>query len=97
MGADISNLVHKYGHKAKDFKTLYGFRFLLKKRAAEYKKVIGLEVDPEKLKELIWNAMGRKLGSKVQKCRATGQKRETSCGFTPAQVRKHARQCKSGC
>ena len=38
-------------------KSLYCFRLLLKKRAAEFKKVIGLEVDPEKLKELIWNAM----------------------------------------
>ena len=56
MGADILNLVHKYGDNAKDLNTLYGFRLLLKKRAAEYKKVIGLEVDPEKLKELIWNA-----------------------------------------
>ena len=57
MGADIWNFVHEYGDKVKDLKTLYGFRLLLKKRAAEYKKVIGLEVDPEKLKELIWNAM----------------------------------------
>ena len=31
MGADISNLVHKYGDKVKDLKTLYGFRLLLKK------------------------------------------------------------------
>ena len=57
MGADIGNLVHKYGDKVKDLKSLYGFRLLLKKRAAEFKKTIGEEVDPEKLKELIWNAM----------------------------------------
>ena len=37
---------------------MYGLRLLLKKRAPEYKKVIGVEVDPEKLKELTWNAMG---------------------------------------
>ena len=30
---------------------------LVKKQAAEYKKVIGEEVEPEKLKELLWNAM----------------------------------------
>ena len=36
---------------------MYGFRLLPKKRAAGYKKVIGEEVDPEKLKEFIWNAM----------------------------------------
>ena len=58
MGADISNFVHKYSDEIQDLKTLYGFRLLLKKRAAEYKKVIGLEVDPGKLKEFIWNAMG---------------------------------------
>ena len=32
------------------------FRLLLKKRAAEYNNIIGVEVDPEKLKEFIWNA-----------------------------------------
>ena len=52
-GADILNLVHKYGDKVKDLKALYGVRPLLKTRAAEYKKMIGVEVDPEKLKELI--------------------------------------------
>ena len=57
MGADIGNLVHKHGDKVKDLKSLFGFRGLLKKRAAEYKKVIGEEVDPDKLKELLWNAM----------------------------------------
>ena len=34
MGADISNLVHKFGDKVKDLKTLYGFMLLVKKRAA---------------------------------------------------------------
>ena len=57
MGADISNLVHKYGDKVEDLKTFYGCRLLLKKRAAEYKKMIGVKADPEKLKELIWNAV----------------------------------------
>ena len=41
----------------KDLKTLYGFRLLVKKRAAEFKKTIGEDVDPEKLRELIWNTM----------------------------------------
>ena len=36
-GADISDLVHKYGDKVKNLKTLYGFRLVLKNRAAEYK------------------------------------------------------------
>ena len=49
--------MHQYGDEVKDPKTLYGFRLLLKKRAAQYERVIGVEVDPEKLKELIWNAM----------------------------------------
>ena len=41
MCADISNLVHKFGDKVKDLKSLYGLRLLVKKRAAEYKKTIG--------------------------------------------------------
>ena len=36
---------------------MYGFRFLLKKRAAEYKKIIGEEVDSMKLHEILWNVM----------------------------------------
>ena len=57
MGAEIANLVHKFGDKVKDLKTLYGFRLLVKDRAAAYKKTIGEDVDPETLRELIWNAM----------------------------------------
>ena len=57
MGAEISNLVHKFGDKVKDLKTLYGFRLLVKDRAAAFNKTIGEDVDPEKLRELIWNAM----------------------------------------
>ena len=33
MGADISNLVHKFGDKVKDLKTLYVFRLLVKRAA----------------------------------------------------------------
>ena len=57
IGAEIANFVHKFGDKVKDLKTLYGFRLLVKDRAAAYKKTIGEDVDPEKLRELIWNAM----------------------------------------
>ena len=57
MGAEISNLVHKFGDKVKDLKTLYQFRLLVANRAAAFKKTIGEDVDPEKLRELIWNAM----------------------------------------
>ena len=58
MGADLSGMVQKYGDKIKDLKTLYGFRLLLKKRSAEFKKVIGEEVDNGRLQEIIWNAIG---------------------------------------
>ena len=34
-----------------------GFRRMLKKRAALYKKAVGEEVDKEKLKEIIWSVM----------------------------------------
>ena len=57
LGADISNLVHKYVDKVKDLKTLYGFRLLLKQRAAQFKKTIGKEVGEEKLTEVLWNTM----------------------------------------
>ena len=57
MGAEIANLVHKFGDKVKDLKTLYGFRLMVARQAAAYKKTIGEAVDPEKLRELIWNAM----------------------------------------
>ena len=39
MGADIGNLVHKHGDKVKDLKSLFGFRGLLKKRAAELRRL----------------------------------------------------------
>ena len=57
MGTEISNLVHKFGDKVKDLKTLYGFRLLVKDRATAFKKTIGEDVDPDKLRELIRNAM----------------------------------------
>ena len=46
MGADLSNVVHKYGDKVKHLKFLYGFRLLLKKLAAEYKTMIGRRWTP---------------------------------------------------
>ena len=45
-GADMSSMVHKYGDKVKDLKSIYGFKLLLKKWAAEYKTMIGEEVGP---------------------------------------------------
>ena len=45
MGAALSELVGKHHDKVKDLKSLYGLRLLFKRRAAEYKKVIGEEVD----------------------------------------------------
>ena len=57
MGAAVSEIVGKHHDKVKDLKSLYGFRHLLWRRAAEYKKTIGEEVDHGKLKEIIWNAM----------------------------------------
>ena len=49
MGAALSNMPEKYGSKVKDLKSMYGFRLLLKKRAAEYHKAIGEEVESGKL------------------------------------------------
>ena len=36
---------------------MYGFRLLLKKRAAEYTNIIGEEVDSNNLHEILWNVM----------------------------------------
>ena len=72
MGADLSGMVQKYGGKIKDLKTLYGVRLLLKKRSAEFKKVIGEEVDTGRLQEIIWNVM-----DPVSKMTATQQGKQT--------------------
>ena len=55
-GAAFSELVNKYHDKAKDLKSLYGFKLLLKKRAAE-SQTIGEGVGHEKLKDIIWNVV----------------------------------------
>ena len=57
LGAELVDMAKKYGDKVRDLKSLYGFRLLLKKRAALYKKAVGEEVDKEKLEEIIWNVM----------------------------------------
>ena len=58
MGAELSDMVKRYGDKVKDLKSMYGFRLLLKKRIEEYKNIIGEEVDSGKLHEILWNVMG---------------------------------------
>lgn len=57
LGAEITAMAEKFGPKVKDLKTLYGFRLLLKKRAAEFKKTVGEEVEESKMHEIIWNVM----------------------------------------
>ena len=67
MGAELSALVNKCSDKVKDLKTLFGFRLLLRRHAAEYNKVIGEEVETNKLKEILWNCMDG--GSKLEATR----------------------------
>ena len=52
MGAEIANLVHKFGDKVKDLKTLHGFRLMVAKQAAAYKKTIGEAVAQKSLGNL---------------------------------------------
>ena len=54
-GAELSKMVEQFKNKVVDLRSLYGFRLLLKKRAAEYKKSIGEEVAEEKLHDIFWN------------------------------------------
>ena len=60
MGAELSDMVKRYGDKVKDLKSMYGFRLLLKNRAAEYKKTIGEEVDTNKLHEILGTSWTRR-------------------------------------
>ena len=50
-------LAKTFGPKVTDLKSLYGFRLRLKKRMAEYKKVLGKDFDPEQAMHILWNVV----------------------------------------
>ena len=62
MDCLITALPQQYAMGIKTLKDLYGFRLLLKKKVAEYKKVVGQEPSHKKLGEILWSCMD--VGSK---------------------------------
>ena len=57
MKNDMTGLAKTFGPKVTDLKSLYGFRLLLKKRMAEYKKVLGEDFEPEQAMHILWNVL----------------------------------------
>ena len=57
MNAELQNLAKTYGSKVHDLKSLYGFSLLLKRKNAEYKKIVGVEPDDGQSKLIIWNVL----------------------------------------
>ena len=57
MNNDLGALTKLHGNKVVDLRTLYGFRLLLKRKIAEYKKVIGTNPDEVSSMQILWNAM----------------------------------------
>ena len=57
MRNDMIGLAKTFEPNVTDLKSLYGFRLLLKKRMAEYKKVLGEDIDPEQAKHILWNVL----------------------------------------
>ena len=57
LNNELLNLTKQYGSKVVDLRTLYGFRLLLKRKVAEYKKVIGNNPSEENSYAILWNVM----------------------------------------
>ena len=57
MNAELLQLATFHGPKVRDIRPLCGFRLLLKKKNAEYKKVIGKQPDDEQSRLILWNAL----------------------------------------
>jgi hypothetical protein len=57
MSAELLQLATQHGPKVRDLRSLYGFRLLLKKKNAEYKKVIGSKPEDEQSRLIMWNVL----------------------------------------
>ena len=57
MDNEMTGLTKTFGPKVTDLKSLYGFRLLLKKRMAEYKKVLGEDYSATQAKLILWNVL----------------------------------------
>ena len=54
INAELLQLATLHGPKVRDIRSFYGFRLLLKKKNAEYKKVIGRQPDNEQSRLILW-------------------------------------------
>ena len=59
MNAELLQLATLHGPKVRDNRSSYGCRPLLKKKNAEYKKVIGSQPDDEQSRLIFWNVLTR--------------------------------------
>ena len=57
MNAELLQLASTHGQKVHDLKSLYTIRLLLKKRNAEYRKIIGESPKDEQSKLILWNVL----------------------------------------
>ena len=57
MNKYMIGLAKTFGPKVTDLKSMYGFRLLLKKRMAEYKKVLGEDFEPDQAMHILWNVL----------------------------------------
>ena len=57
MSAELLQLATQHGSKVRVLRSLYGFRLLLKKKNAEYKKVIGSKPEDEQSRLIMWNVL----------------------------------------
>ena len=57
LNKELVNLTKMHGGKVTDLRTLYGFRLLLNRKVAEFKKVIGHNPSEEHSDAILWNVM----------------------------------------
>ena len=57
INAELLQLATLHGPKVRHIWWLYGFMLLLKKKNAEYKKVIGKQPDDEQSRSILWNVL----------------------------------------
>ena len=60
MRNDMVGLAKTFGPEVTELKSPYGFRLLVKKRMAEYKKVLGEDFDPEQVMHILWNLLDKR-------------------------------------
>ena len=57
MNAELLQLASTYGPKINDLRALYGFRLLLRKMNAEFKRTIGTPPEDAQSNLILWNVL----------------------------------------